>query len=151
MCSPAKVLCYGLHIASTSRAAAIHAPQLCKLQVQISPQRPVAAPGGSLVEQVMYPSPLPLPEGLTDVDTHLLAHLLQQVGLSELLQRTLGDWMLSQDWQGACHAMCHTSTPHAKIYAAALALGSQSSGYIPGVCTSRCGSLDCCSLSMSHA
>ena len=77
------------------------------LQVQISPQRPVAAPGGSLMEQVLYPSPLP--EGLADVDTQLLAHLLQQVGLSELLQRAQGDWMLSQDWQGACHATYYSS------------------------------------------
>lgn len=53
------------------------------------------------MEQVMYPSPLP--EGLADVDTHLLGHLLHKVGLSELLQRAQGDWTLSQDWQGACH------------------------------------------------
>ena len=52
----------------------------------------------------MYPSPLP--EDLGDVDTHLLAHLLQQVGLTELLQRAQGNWMLSQDWQGSCHAIC---------------------------------------------
>lgn len=97
--------------------------QLCKLQVQISPQRPVAAPGGSLMEQILYPSPLP--EGLADVDTHLLAHLLHQVGLSELLQRAQGDWTLRQDWQGACHAKCHSSTLHAKTYAAAFALKAQ--------------------------
>ena len=97
--------------------------QLCKLQVQISPQRPVAAPGGSLMEQVLYPSPLP--EGLGNVDTHLLAHLLHQVGLSDLLQRAQGDWMLSQDWQGACHARFHICTQHAKTFAAAVVQGSK--------------------------
>ena len=64
------------------------------------PQRPVAAPGSTLMEQIIYPSPLPEP--LDHVDEHQLAHVLQQVGLSELLQRVQGDWMLSQDWQGSC-------------------------------------------------
>ena len=51
----------------------------------------------------MYPSPLPSPESLHDVDTTQLAQVLQQVGLSELLQRSQGDWMLHLDWQGtAC-------------------------------------------------
>lgn len=72
--------------------------------MQIIPQQPVAAPGGTLLEQVIYPSPLPSPEGLGDVDTTQLAQVLQQVGLSELLQRAQGDWMLSLDWQGVGHA-----------------------------------------------
>lgn len=63
------------------------------------PQRAVAAPGSSLMEQVLYPSSLPEP--LDVVDTHQLARVLQQVGLSELLQRVRGDWMLSQNWQGS--------------------------------------------------
>ena len=71
----------------------------------------------------MYPSPLP--EGLADVDTHLLAHLLHQVGLSELVQRAQGDWTLSQDWQGARHAMCHSSTQDAATFAAAVAQSSK--------------------------
>lgn len=58
------------------------------------------------MEQVIYPSPLL--EALADVDTHLLADLLHQVGLAELLQRAQGNWMMSQDWQGACHVMCHS-------------------------------------------
>lgn len=94
-----------------------HALQPCKLQVQIIPQRPVAAPGGSLMEQVIYPSPLP--QALADVDTHLLAHLLHQVGLAELLQRAQGDWMMSQDWQGACHVTCHSIAQYAGMVAAA--------------------------------
>ncbi|KAL3160894.1 hypothetical protein ABBQ38_009286 [Trebouxia sp. C0009 RCD-2024] len=69
-------------------------------QVQITPQRPLAAPGGTLLEQVMYPSPLPSPGDLGDVDTSQLVQVLQQVGLAELLQRAHGDWMLPLDWQG---------------------------------------------------
>lgn len=52
----------------------------------------------------MYPSPLPSPGDLGNVDTSQLVQVLQQVGLSELLQRAHGDWMLHLDWQGTCHA-----------------------------------------------
>lgn len=107
-CSSRQVAGGGVHSCSMCFKAArklccYSQPHPHPLQVQISPQRPVAAPGGSLMEQVIYPSPLL--EALADVDTHLLGHLLHQVGLAELLQRAQGDWMMSQDWQGACHVM----------------------------------------------
>lgn len=83
---------------------ALWKPIISALQVQVVPQRPVSAPGCTLLEQVIYP--LPLPECTDDVDTQQLAHALQQVGLSELLQRVQGDWTLSQDWQGGGSGTC---------------------------------------------
>ena len=62
------------------------------------PQRPIAAPGNSLLEQLIYPSPLP--EDSTSLDLDHLVGLLQQVGLSDLLQRVQGNWHMSQNWQG---------------------------------------------------
>ena len=68
------------------------------MQVQIVPQRPVVAPGRSLMEQVIYPAVLP--EQPEAVHTNQLSLVLRQVGLLELLQRAQGNWLLSQDWQG---------------------------------------------------
>ncbi|DBA94773.1 TPA: ATP-binding cassette sub- D member 4 [Trebouxia sp. C0004] len=66
-------------------------------QVMFLPQRPVAAPGNTLLEQLIYPAVMPK-EG-TAVDLQHLGYLLQQVGLTDLLQRVQGDWRLSQNWQ----------------------------------------------------
>ena len=75
------------------------------VQVQIAPQRAIAAPGGTLLEQVIYPAALP--QSAHQVDMQRVHGALQQVGLSELLERSHGDWMLSQDWQGtAVVAVC---------------------------------------------
>lgn len=68
------------------------------VQVMFLPQRPVAAPGKSLLEQLIYPAVMP--EEGTAMDLQHLAHLLQQVGLVDLLQRVQGDWQRSQNWQG---------------------------------------------------
>ncbi|KAL0041425.1 hypothetical protein WJX79_002885 [Trebouxia sp. C0005] len=63
-------------------------------QVMFLPQRPVAAPGKSLLEQLIYPAVMP--EEGTAMDLQHLAHLLQQVGLVDLLQRVQGDWQRSR-------------------------------------------------------
>ena len=70
------------------------------MQVLILPQRALTAPGDTLLEQVIYPSALP--ERLEDVETHQLTHVLQLVGLSDLLHRAQGDWLSSHEWQGGC-------------------------------------------------
>ncbi len=84
------------------------------VQVMFLPQRPVAAPGKTLLEQLIYPAVMP--EEGSAVDLQHLAHLLQQVGLTELLQRVQGDWRLSQNWQGrnllfmlGCHGAPHVT------------------------------------------
>ena len=77
------------------------------VQVMFLPQRPVAAPGNTLLEQLIYPAVMP--EEGSALDLQHLALLLQQVGLTELLQRVQEDWRLSQNWQGmkaAFHAAC---------------------------------------------
>ena len=82
------------------------------VQVMFLPQRPVAAPGNTLLEQLIYPAVMP-EEGST-LDLQHLAHLLQQVGLIDLLQRVQGDWRLNQNWQGmesAFHASCGCHCP----------------------------------------
>ncbi len=84
------------------------------VQVMFLPQRAVPAPGNSLVEQLIYPAVMP--EEGSALDLQHLAHLLQQVGLIDLLQRVQGDWRLSQNWQGMAsafhaglswHSPCH--------------------------------------------
>ena len=84
------------------------------VQVMFLPQRPVAAPGKTLLEQLIYPAVMP--EDSTALDLQHLAHLLQQVGLTELLQRVQGDWRVSQNWQGrnllfvlGCHGIPHAT------------------------------------------
>ncbi|DBB08479.1 TPA: ATP-binding cassette sub- D member 4, variant 2 [Trebouxia sp. C0006] len=67
-------------------------------QVMFLPQRPVAAPGNTLLEQLIYPAVMP--EEGSALDLQHLALLLQQVGLTELLQRVQENWRLSQNWQG---------------------------------------------------
>ncbi len=82
------------------------------VQVMFLPQKPVAAPGKTLLEQLIYPAVMP--EEGTALDSQHLAHLLQQVGLTDLLQRVQGNWHLSQNWQGrnllfmlGCHGAPH--------------------------------------------
>ncbi len=82
------------------------------VQVIFLPQRPVAAPGNTLLEQLIYPAVMP--EEGSALDLQHLAHLLQQVGLIDLLQRVQGDWRLNQNWQGmesAFHASCGCHCP----------------------------------------
>ena len=70
------------------------------VQVMFVPQRAIAAPGATLLEQVLYPSALPQdPASLADT-LPCLADLLRHVGLSDLLQRVQGDWLASHNWQG---------------------------------------------------
>jgi len=78
------------------------------VQVMFLPQRPVAAPGNTLLEQLIYPAVMP--EEGSALDLQHLALLLQQVGLTELLQRVQGDWRLSQNWQGMESAF-HAGVP----------------------------------------
>jgi len=66
---------------------------MLSVQVVFVPQRPIAAPGASLREQVVYPSTLPA--------THRhLEEVLRAVQLEHLLQRVHGQWEQPHDWQG---------------------------------------------------
>ena len=68
------------------------------------PQRPVAAPGATLLEQLTYPSTLPdSPDNNIFRDA---AQLLHDVGLADLLMRVNGDWLKQEDWQGQSLAAC---------------------------------------------
>ena len=62
------------------------------------PQRAIAAPGATLLEQLIYPSALR--DSPASLDLQHAAHLLQDVGLTDLLQRVDGDWLRQEDWQG---------------------------------------------------
>lgn len=68
------------------------------MQVMYVPQRPVAAPGPSLLEQLIYPSCLSDHSAVSDMQR--AAGLLHDVGLEDLLYRVDGDWRRKQDWQG---------------------------------------------------
>lgn len=83
---------------------------LLPLQVLFTPQTPLAAPGPTLLEQILYPQPL-LPS--TDADLPLLQQLLRQVKLEHLLQRAQGLWTMPMDWTGTCtvpYDICMTSS-----------------------------------------
>lgn len=73
------------------------------MQVMFVPQKAIAAPGGTLLEQLTYPAVLPADPA--SLDKQNLANLLDQVGLTELLQRVQGDWLLNHNWQGTVPAL----------------------------------------------
>lgn len=106
-------------------------PSLLQLQVMFVPQRPVAAPGKTLLEQLVYPSLMPEdPANQASMNLQHLEQLLQHVGLLDLLQRAQGDWLLSQDWQGThllgfCYAIGHDMDWHRTH----------------GLCSSRCAAI----------
>ena len=90
------------------------------------PQRTIAAPGATLLEQLIYPTALrdspanlnlqhaslrdspagldlqhaPLSDCPASLDLQHAAHLLHGVGLADLLHRVNGDWLRQEDWQG---------------------------------------------------
>lgn len=70
------------------------------MQVMFLPQIPLAAPGPTLLEQIMYPHPL---SEAAHLDHAALESILHKVKLQHLLQRAQGLWTLPQDWTGTLH------------------------------------------------
>jgi len=75
---------------------------ILSVQVVFVPQRPIAAPGASLREQLVYPSTL-------QASHYHLAQLLGGVQLDHLLQRVHGSWEQPHDWQGGSNT--NTQSP----------------------------------------
>ena len=67
------------------------------MQVMFLPQTPLAAPGPTLLEQIIYPHPL---SEAAHLDHAALESILHQVKLQHLLQRAQGLWTLPLDWTG---------------------------------------------------
>lgn len=73
------------------------------MQVMFVPQKAIAAPGATLLEQLIYPAILPA--DAASLDKQGLTDLLDQVGLTDLLQRVQGNWLLNHKWQGTVPAV----------------------------------------------
>ena len=67
------------------------------MQVMYLPQTPLAAPGPTLLEQIIYPHPL---TEAAHLDHAALESILHKVKLQHLLQRAQGLWTLPLDWTG---------------------------------------------------
>ena len=67
------------------------------VQTLFIPQTPLAAPGPTLLDQMLYPQ---LQSATLDVNFAHLEGLLQQVKLHHLLLRAQGHWTLPQNWAG---------------------------------------------------